>query len=160
MRLDRILDAAVNSMIRGHHAAHCYRAWIKGQGYVNDGSRVDLRADYLIQLERDARAEIDNMGFAAEYAEPGYTQPKRGVLMANWNVLPRGLDTILERAGYAIEWSDEWSTCESCNRAVRTQPDSYFWEPAYKLVNDSELLCTECYADEHGDSDDSESATE
>lgn len=152
MTLERILKAAVNSMITGHHSAHCYHAHIPGEGYVNDGSRTDLRPEYLRQLARAASSEIANMGFARTYVEPGYEQPKRGILFANWNRLPRNLDRILERAGYAVEWSDEWTTCEDCDRAFRTQPDGYCWEPAGDYCEQcSAELCHDCHTNRHED---------
>lgn len=146
MKLETILQASVNSMIHGHHAPHCYSAWIKGEGYINRGDNPETRADYLAQLKRDAQSEIDNMGYASEYAEPGYEQPKKGILFANWNRLPRGLDDILEKAGYAIEWSDEWFTCD-CGKAVRTSADSYCWTPSYKETKHGEILCKDCAED-------------
>lgn len=144
MSAERILKAAIASMIRGRHSPHCYSAHVIGKGYVNDGSAAFNRADYLRQLERDATSELENMGWAEGYAEPGYDQPKRGVLMANWNKFPRHIGDTLERAGYAIEWSDEWDTCEDCNKAVRTSPDSHGWEPSFVLREDSTLLCHNC----------------
>ncbi len=156
MTLERILRAAVNSMIRGHHAPHCYSAHVPGKGYVNDGSAAYDRVDYLRQLERDATSEVENMNYAREYAEPGYTQPAKGIVFANWNTLPCNLDRILERAGYAVEWSDEWATCDDCGKAIRTQPDSYQWSPAYEMSGDSILLCKVCAAEnsDTGDNDD------
>ena len=150
MKLETILAAAVNSMVRGHHAAHCFRAHVVGQGYINDGSPNFDRGDYLRQLERSAKSECDNMGFSAEYAEPGYEQPKKGILFANWNHLPRDLDKILEKLGYAVEWSDEWSTCSNCNKAFRLSADSYIWEPAYKELSDGTycLKCAEKFAED------------
>ena len=148
MTLERILEAAVNSMIHGHHAPHCYFAWVQGRGYVNDGSAVFDRADYLRQLERDARSEVGNMMYTDEYAGRGYKQPRKGILAADWNKLPRNLDRILERAGFAVEWSDEWAPCDACNKAIRTEPDGYYWEPEYH-IDDGDVLCRACYADEH-----------
>jgi hypothetical protein len=143
MTLEYVLNAAVNSMVNGHHGPHCYSAHVPHQGYVNDGSAAFDRADYLRQLERDARSEVENMGFASHYAEPGYGQPRRGVVFANWNRLPRNIDAILERMGFAVEWSDEWSTCDDCNGAVRTEPDGYDWKPSYRIVDDA-LVCSGC----------------
>jgi hypothetical protein len=97
--------------------------------------------------KQHAQSEIDNMNYAEGYAEPGYTDPNKCVLFANWNYFPRGIDSILENYGYAIEWSDEWSTCDGCNKAVRTSPDSYGWQPSYAIVNDCEILCADCLAD-------------
>lgn len=141
MKLETILRAAVSSMIRGHHKPHCFSSWIQGKGYIGDATDPD----YLIQLERAATSEIENYGWASDYAESGYSKPRRGIVWANWNCLPRGLDRILERAGYTVEWSDEWATCTDCNRAVRTEPDSYYWEPGYAIV-DGDYLCKECAA--------------
>ena len=142
MTLETILNAAVNSMIRGHHSPHCFSSWIQGQGYIGKGDG-EQRRDHLEQLERAARSEVENLGFANSYAEPGYEQPRKAVLFADWNKLPRNFDRVLEKAGYAVEWSDEWSTCNDCNRAVRTQPDGYCWTPGYREV-DGDFLCLDC----------------
>lgn len=92
---------------------------------------------------------LESVQIASDYAEPGYYQPKNGIVFANWNrheddsTMER-LSRIFERAGYVIEWSDEWSTCGDCGRAVRVQPDSYSWQPYFDLINDSEIVCLDC----------------
>ncbi len=144
MTLDHILRAAVSSMIRGHHTPHCFHAWKRGAGYTNDGTLETERADYLAQLQKTATAEIENLQFAKEYAELGYTNPTRGILFANWNHLPRELSDVLERYGYAIEWSDEWATCDDCSNAVRISADSYGWRRAYYMLDDCSIVCHEC----------------
>jgi hypothetical protein len=92
------------------------------------------------------------------YAEPGYS----GEIIAtgNWNVIgeawsqsearfiggdntPRRLMSVLEKLGVAIEWSDEWSYCDSCSKLVRTVGDSYAWRPSYAIFNES-ICCHEC----------------
>lgn len=130
MTLGRILSAAVRSMIDGRHTPHCYSAYVAGKGYVNDGSAMFDRADYLRQLERDVTSEVENMGYAPDYAECGYDSPKYGIVFANWNKFPRNFDRTLERAGYAVEWADEWDRCEDCQRAFRTAANSHWWTPA------------------------------
>jgi hypothetical protein len=146
MTLERILSAAKSAMCapNAKRAPHCYSAHVQGRGYVNDGSILDTRADYLRQLASSVQSEIDNIGWAEGYAEPGYDAPRNGVVLANWNVFPRDFDRVLERAGYAIEWSDEWSTCDSCNRIVRTSADSYGWTRSYYLANECEIICKDC----------------
>lgn len=145
MTLEFILRCAVSSMIRGHHKPHCFSAWVNGQGYVSSGlGPIEDRADYLRQLERTATSEVENLSFASAYAEPGYTDPPKGIAFANWNSLPRGLNDILERAGYAVEWSDEWTTCEDCGKAIRTSPDSYSYQPYSVLVDDCSIVCLAC----------------
>lgn len=143
MTAEYVLKAAIASMITGHHTPHCYSAHVPGQGYINDGSRVDWRDEYLRQLERDAQRELECLQFSHAYAEPGYEQPRRGILFSNWNRFPSEVVDLLERMGYAVEWSDEWTTCEICDKAMRTQPDSHSWRPQFDPNADT-ILCTEC----------------
>lgn len=93
---------------------------------------------------RSALSEIEDMGCAADYAEPGYHSPEKGILFANWNYFPRGVDSLLERMGYEIEWSDEWTTCSNCGKALRISPDGYGWQPSYFLMYECEMYCKDC----------------
>lgn len=70
-------------------------------------------------------------------------------LVPGGDVMERLFD-ILERAGYDCQWYDEISTCGSCYRAIRTQPDSYGWQPEY-AVGDGEITCSSCMEDAWGD---------
>lgn len=97
--------------------------------------------------------------YSEGYAEPGYDGDV--VALGNWNAcsrynretqrsedidgMPARLGEALEKLGVAIEWSDEWTTCDECGKLVRTSPDSYSWTPSYKIDDDScETLCHEC----------------
>jgi hypothetical protein len=156
-RMDWIFQAAIAAMASGTKRAHCFSAHVPGQGYVNDGTTVDLQPEYCRQLEKAAQSEYENLGFAKGYAEPGYTDPENGVLFANWNRFPRNFDQLLEKAGYACEWSDEWATCEDCGKAVRTEPDSYCWKPAFRMGReDCGLFCVDCFANETDETDETE----
>ena len=110
-------------------------------------------AGALESWRRSAESEIENMDWASEYGEPGYgPAPKRGILFANWNYFPRNLDTLLERAGYAIEWSDEWAIVHETGRAYRTSPDSYGWQPSIVFGEDGYEFCrddVEDYIDQY-----------
>lgn len=66
--------------------------------------------------------------FAGEYGEPGYGQPESGILFANWNDVPKGLAEWLEKCGFELEWSDEWTIAGNTGKAYRTSPNSYSWE--------------------------------
>jgi hypothetical protein len=94
--------------------------------------------------KRFAESEIENLGWAPDYAEPGYTAGKRGVLTANWNYFPSRIDKTLEQAGFSIEWSDEWATCEDCGKLVRTTGDCWGWQPAYVMQGECTLVCLDC----------------
>lgn len=60
------------------------------------------------------------------------------------HTLPSRLARILEAAGAEIEWLDEWAECSHCYRAVRTEPDSYSWTPAYAWVGECDIVCASC----------------
>jgi hypothetical protein len=96
-----------------------------------------------------AEGEIDNLSYAHAYAEPGYTQPEREILFANWNYFPCRVTDILKRAGYGIEWSDEWTMCDDCGKALRTSPDSYSWQPSHVYFGGD--VCLECLKGDAGD---------
>lgn len=91
---------------------------------------LDKALQYL-QEKHDAE-------FASTYGEPGYTDPERGILFANWNDVPKGLADWLESQGFALEWSDEWAQVN--DKAYRTQPDCYSWESSLVLTEDGEYL--------------------
>jgi hypothetical protein len=91
----------------------------------------------------DRLAELENMQYAGQYAERGYDQPAKGILFANWNYFSKEVACILERVGYELEWSDEWSQCDECTKAVRTSPDGHGWQPFY-ILDDSSLVCLSC----------------
>ena len=87
----------------------------------------------------------ENIQWAPSYAEPGYTDTPNGILFANWNDVSCRVQDILERAGFSIEWEDEWSTCSECGKAVRTSADSYGWQQSFWMPEDAGIiLCTEC----------------
>lgn len=96
------------------------------------------------QRLRDAQRAIECLDWAPGYAEPGYQDPERAVLFSNWNHFPVDATRLLERYGYEVEWDDEWSTCGECGKAVRTQADSWGWQPYYIILNECELVCLDC----------------
>jgi hypothetical protein len=146
MTLERVLQATRRALAAGTQRPHCFRAHVPGQGYVNDGSILASRADYLRQLDRAVESEIANMGHASTYGEPGYTQPRHGILFANWNMFPDTLPALLEQLGYESEWSDEWTTCEDCHKAFRIQPTGYSWTPSIQFrADESADICNSCY---------------
>jgi hypothetical protein len=82
------------------------------------------------------------------YAEPGYTDKGKGVLVANWNEESRAGE-IAERLGYETEWFDEWISCDECMKLVRREPSSYIWLPAFiALDNGGHIVCKTCFAED------------
>lgn len=76
--------------------------------------------------------------FANSYGEPGYADPEKGIIFANWNDVPKGLADWLEKCGYSLEWCDEWMVdyANGC-KAYRTIPDSHHWESQIMLPAES-----------------------
>lgn len=102
-------------------------------------------------------------GYAGNQGQDFEQEQLKGVLMADWNETTRWneetkqheticrcmerISDLAEKVGYAIEWSDEWTECDGCNRAVRTSAYCHGWRPQY-WMRDCELYCRGC-ADPH-----------
>lgn len=145
--MDELLTKALERIQTRAEKPHCFSAFVKGKGYVNNGELPHNIDDYWTQAYQAAVSEVENMGFAPKYCEPGYEQPAKAILLADWNHLPSSLEKELEQAGYSIEWADEWVICDNCNGALRTQPDSYGWTPNYVEYH-GEFLCKDCNTQE------------
>jgi hypothetical protein len=93
-------------------------------------AKISTTLDYLLKGEK----HNEHVEFAECYGEPGYTDPasNRGILLANWNHFPRGLQSWLEDCGFELEWSDEWVVTYHSGKAKawRTEPDCYSWQPS------------------------------
>lgn len=121
---------------------------------------------------REGRSRIDDVQFHSEYAEPGYSDNANGIAVGNWNEVSRWdlkekksvvIDTtpelfseLLEKLGVSLEWSDEWTTCDSCGKLIRTSPNSYDWTPFYE--RDGETVCHNC--EQPNDEEESEDINE
>lgn len=103
----------------------------------------------------DTRIEIGDYGVGIV----GYDDEAVWVT-ANWNparfprhgepeltadeALPVRMAEALEAAGVETLWSDEWTRCDTCYKAVRTEPDSYSWQPQYLYLEDWGIVCSPC----------------
>lgn len=96
------------------------------------------------------------------YAEPGYSHNEDTiVVLGNWNakrypregdaplteeenkgpILAEKLDAIED---VEVEWLDEWTGCDECWRAMRTQADSYSWQMYGAWIDDVGYICADC----------------
>lgn len=88
--------------------------------------------------------------YCEQYGEPGYggfmTETVAVVLGDYWVRKPDGslsgysdkyprLWAALEEAGVHFEWYDEWLIDPEHDKAYRTQPDSYGWQPSWLYAN-------------------------
>ena len=86
--------------------------------------------------------------WCSHYGEPGYNDPDAGVILCNWNNISKEVANYLEKAGFELEWSDEWVIDYDHDKAYRTSPDSYGWRPTAVYSYDGDLLTPE---DDAGD---------
>ena len=100
------------------------------------------------------------------YSEPGYDAPNETVVTGCWNVidrwnsetnkhdlisdLPKRVGELLEKIGAEVEWGDEWSGCADRMKLVRTQGDSYSWQPSF-WWDDNGCHCHECTLEDPSD---------
>ena len=92
---------------------------------------------------------IECMNYAPEYAEQGYDNPKKGILFSDWNYFSKDVGDILERYGFAIEWEDEWCFCANCGKALRSNADSYMWQPSFiRNYETGEEFCHDCFSED------------
>jgi hypothetical protein len=97
-------------------------------------------------------AYIDRIGEYADWyngcAEHGYDD--KPMICANWNPPKmKRLGDWIEKfyhGNIEVYWSDEWTACTDCSKAVRTSADSHGWQASYVWVSECEILCCECAA--------------
>jgi hypothetical protein len=113
--------------------------WPALEGYKPDGWSVASDAEH----KRWTPSSIQ-FGWANEYGEPGYTDPQRGILFANWNYVSKEVQAWLEANGFEIEWEDEWMTHDN-GKAYRTSPTSYHWTPSWVMDDDGNTYTVDDY---------------
>lgn len=77
--------------------------------------------------------------FESEYGERGYDTPESGILLADWNHVPKFVQSWLERNGYALEWSDEWIRSD-IGKIYKTSPSHNGWKPSYVITKDGSVI--------------------
>ncbi len=98
-----------------------------------------MKIGSILELcERHVRhGEVD---YAPQYGEPGYNEAKAGILFADWNNAPRWLTEGLERRGFDLEWSDEWTIAYETGKAYRTSPNGWGWTPYYVFTDNGDVI--------------------
>jgi hypothetical protein len=106
------------------------------------------RHNSVDSMKDSGESEIDSLTWYPDYAEPGYSlrHGEKGILAADWNYFHHRVDDLLEQAGFEVEWSDEWTACDDCGKAVRTSGDCYAWQRFYAMTRQDgcETLCFNC----------------
>jgi hypothetical protein len=115
MTFNRIIEAAIKDMREGKETAFC-------------GS--PSRENGIQWVER--------------YADSNCVNSINGILLGDWNRYPKRLCAILERAGYDVEWEDEYARCSQCRNAIRISPNSYSWKALFITFDDGDFFCSDC----------------
>ncbi len=141
---ERIMRAAKNTSPSAEQIAE----WTKRESEMseNDYDRIhpDLTPKSALTGWDGRTIDVENIQWSNGYAERGYSDPDKAILFGNWNHVSRRVQDILERAGFKLEWEDEWMTCGNCGKAVRSSADSYGWQPSYVIENECEITCIKC----------------
>lgn len=120
----------------------------------------DMIEKYAKNVENNhIRERIESWVTVSGYAEPGYSDPECKeivVVLGNFNLpdeikLPDNIknpiielqEEIKQLGHVEFEWSDEWTICSECMRAVRTQSDSYVWT-SHSIILEGDCICIDC----------------
>lgn len=79
------------------------------------------------------------LDFEMKYGESGYTNPDSGILLANWNHVPKFVQSYLERNAFALEWSDEWIRSD-IGKVYLTSPQYHGWKPSFVITENSSVI--------------------
>lgn len=134
-----------------------FSQWIARADTLNNKTMKNINLKRLIEC-CEKRARHRQFSWAPAYAEPGYTDPEKGIVFGDWNPVcgfskmkaeqardpVAKLARVLEANGFELEWEDEWATCSECGKAVRTSGDCYGWTSYFRLINECELVCLDC----------------
>jgi hypothetical protein len=120
-------------------------------GHINQRLEAVHRMCLLV-AGGEKKDRIENVQYHHRgYKERGYNDPKSGVIaVANWNSVGDDdaielLGDLLERLDVGVEWEDEWDNCDKCYGLVRTEPDSWGWQPSYLVGHEEyDVLCLGC----------------
>lgn len=91
--------------------------------------------DLLVELADNHDAE-----WCRHYGEPGYHQPETGIVFADWNDIDKEVQTLLEAAGFELEWIDEWYIDYAHGKAWRTAENSYHWQSSLVVTDEGDIL--------------------
>lgn len=111
----------------------------RGEVFADTSHRAAGGIGFSTMEALQAFCNVNNLQlqYADEYGERGYSDAPKGILLCNWNHIPKSLQTRLEAQGVELEWEDEWyvsSESTPC-KAWRTQGDSHGWESSLLMCD-------------------------
>lgn len=115
--------------------------WQKDRDTERGPCLAEDDSDALTLRTLRAFCDVNNIHLqdATEYGEPGYDNPTAPacILLANWNDIPKALQTRLEKQGYSLEWCDEWYVDGGRTpvKAWRTESTGHGWESSVRIID-------------------------
>jgi hypothetical protein len=117
-------------------------------GRCIDNIPEDLQNEVFLSVARGLSCmDSCDIRFFNGYTEPGYDKEVTCVVTGDWNQWGALGDVIGLAKDIEIGWCDEWAECCSCQKAVRTEPNSYSWRRSY-VENNGEVVCVSCILDD------------
>lgn len=95
----------------------------------------DEKTEKLLQELCDDGAE-----YCGQYGEQGYTNPKKFIILHNWNNVEQKIQDYFEAIGCELEWNDEWIIDHENDKAYRTSANGYDWQSQIAHTESGELL--------------------
>lgn len=156
------------------HEEALFKCAAKGHAVVQaaiEKMQSGVPKDFPYDDYRHTLSRLEEITFLPFYSEPGYQNPKTGIVIGNCNLtLPWKREeteadkklrneartrsmlarvfAALERLGYEFEWCDEWRECACCHGAVRCNADSWGWRRYYyEDEAHGDVICGDCVRD-------------
>lgn len=117
---------------------------------LTDGEKSDIMSA-IMEAYCSSGTQTDVSDIAQGNVEPGYDDEP--FALGDWWVRVDGdlreskIVPLLTACGVDSAFYDEWTTCHHCQKAVRTQPDSYGWKRGY-WEDCGDVTCLECTAED------------
>lgn len=128
-------------------------------------SAMDINGDFVSpdggnaiseSLDADTIGEIQSIADRVPGVDVTVKQDNHGeddyfIIFDSWGAVNKFVEELgledEDELSDLVEWgfSDEWTTCDHCGRAIHTQADGPFWKPDYWADYDyGEIICGDC----------------
>lgn len=114
--------------VEAHDAEHAIK--VAQEVYPNAEIEPETSKVFDIDETLELLQDEHHAQWCDEYGEPGYDQPRTGIVFADWHAIDQDIQDALKEAGYDLEWPDEWYAdfSRSPCKAWRTIPTHHGWQ--------------------------------
>jgi len=140
---------------------------VKTRDHIHPLTQLERIQEHLAARAKTSRGHdrIEEVQFYSSGWANGDSVTGHSGIMAvgNWNDIsdykdgksivadqyPKKFGDILECCGVDLQWSDQVNPCDVCFRLIETQPSHHGWKEEF-VVDDGELVCLRCLAEDTG----------